>query len=44
MGFDLSDVPVDFEGRRIRLVGHDREGPVGGCAIFTVAASLTAQP
>jgi len=40
LGFDLSTVPIDFKVRRIRLVGHDRAGPYGGCGITLLAASL----
>ncbi|MHC4521706.1 MAG: RNA polymerase sigma factor [Planctomycetota bacterium] len=40
LGFDLSTVPMDFKVRRIRLVGHDRAGPYGGCGITLLAASL----
>ncbi len=40
LGFDLSTVAIDFKIRRIRLVGHDRAGPFGGCGITLLAASL----
>jgi RNA polymerase sigma-70 factor (ECF subfamily) len=44
LGFDLSTITIDFEVRRIRFVGHDREGRFGGCAVTNVAASLISWP
>ncbi len=43
LGFDLSDITIDFEVSGIRLVGHDREGRFGGCAISNLAVSLITQ-
>ena len=44
LGFDLSDITIAFEVRSVRIVGHDREGKFGGCAITNLAVSLTARP
>jgi len=44
LGFDLSTIAIDFEVRRIRFVGRDREGRFGGCAVTNVAASLLSWP
>jgi RNA polymerase sigma-70 factor (ECF subfamily) len=44
LGFDLSTIAIDFEVRRIRFVGHDREGRFGGCAVTNIAVSLVAWP
>ncbi|MHC4581075.1 MAG: hypothetical protein ACYS14_06425, partial [Planctomycetota bacterium] len=44
LGFDLSTIAIDFEVRRIRFVGHDREGRFGGCAVTNVAVSLISWP
>jgi len=41
LGFDLSGITFDFEVRRARIVGHDRAGRFGGCAVTTIAVSLT---
>ena len=43
LGFDLSAMALDFEARRIRIVGHDRAGRFGGCAIIKLAVSLAAR-
>ena len=43
LGFDLSAVAIDFTVRRIRIVGHDREGRFGGCGITNVPVSLAAR-
>jgi hypothetical protein len=40
LGFDLSTIAIDFKVRGIRFVGHDREGPFGGCGIANLAVSL----
>ena len=40
LGFDLSAIAIDFRVRGIRIVGHDRQGPFGGCGISTIAVSL----
>lgn len=40
LGFDLSNVAIDFNVRGIRIVGHDRQEPHGGCVIINLAASL----
>jgi RNA polymerase sigma-70 factor, ECF subfamily len=40
LGFDLSDVAVDFDVRGIRITGHGSEGPFAGCAIIKLAVSL----
>ncbi len=40
LGFDLSNIAIDFQVRRIRIVGHDREGPFGGCGVTNFAISL----
>lgn len=43
LGFDLSGITFDFEVRRVRIVGHDRAGRFGGCAVTTIAVSLAAR-
>ncbi|UCD51522.1 MAG: sigma-70 family RNA polymerase sigma factor [Phycisphaerales bacterium] len=43
LGFDLSTITIDFRVRGIRIVGHDREGPFGGCGITNPAVSLAAR-
>lgn len=40
LGFDLSNIAINFNVRGIRIVGHDREGPYGGCGIGNLAVSL----
>jgi hypothetical protein len=40
LGFDLSAMAIDFKVRRIRFVGHDREGRFGGCGVTNIAVSL----
>ena len=44
LGFDLNTIAIDFEVRRIRIVGHDREGRFGGCGITNIAVSLISYP
>ena len=44
LGFDLSAIAIDFKVRRIRFVGHDREGRFGGCAVTNIAVSLALPP
>ncbi len=41
LGFDLSNVKIDFNIRGIRIEGHHREGQFGGCGIFNLAVCLT---
>jgi RNA polymerase sigma-70 factor (ECF subfamily) len=40
LGFDLSNIEIDFEVRGLRLEGHDNEGRFGGCVIINLAVSL----
>ncbi len=40
LGFDLSNVKIDFNVRGLRIEGHDREGQFGGCGIVNLFASL----
>ncbi|MCP4262852.1 MAG: sigma-70 family RNA polymerase sigma factor [Planctomycetes bacterium] len=40
LGFDLSNVKIDFNVRGIRIEGHDRQGQFGGCGIVKIAVSL----
>jgi RNA polymerase sigma-70 factor (ECF subfamily) len=40
LGFDLSNVKIDFEVRGIRIEGHDRQGQFGGCGINNLFVSL----
>jgi RNA polymerase sigma-70 factor (ECF subfamily) len=40
LGFDLSNIKIDFNVRGLRIEGHDREGPFGGCGITNLAVSL----
>jgi len=40
LGFDLSNVKIDFNIRGIRIEGHDRQGQFGGCGIHRIAVSL----
>ena len=41
LGFDLSNIAIDFNVQGLRIEGHDREGPFGGCSINNLAVSLT---
>jgi len=40
LGFDLSNVKIDFNIRGLRIEGHDRGGQFGGCGIHNLFASL----
>jgi RNA polymerase sigma-70 factor (ECF subfamily) len=40
LGFDLSNVKIDFNVRGLRIEGHDRQGQFGGCGIVKIAVSL----
>ena len=40
LGFDLSNVKIDFNIRGVRIEGHDREGHFGGCGLVNLAVSL----
>lgn len=40
LGFDLSNIAINFNVHAIRIEGHDREGPFGGCCIANLAVSL----
>ncbi len=40
LGFDLSNIKIDFNVLGIRIEGHDREGQFGGCGIVKIAVSL----
>ena len=40
LGFDLSNIEIDFKVLGIRIVGNDSEGPYGGCVIINLAVSL----
>jgi RNA polymerase sigma-70 factor (ECF subfamily) len=40
LGFDLSNIEINFNVRGIRIVGNDNEGRFGGCVIINLAVSL----
>ena len=40
LGYDLSNIEIDFKVRGLRLEGHDREDQFGGCVIINLAVSL----
>jgi len=40
LGFDLSNIEIDFEVRGIRIEGHDSQGRFGDCVIINLAVSL----
>ena len=40
LGFDLSNVKIDFNVRGLRIEGHDPQGQFGGCGIVKIAVSL----
>ena len=40
LGYDLSNIEIDFKVLGIRIVGNDSEGPYGGCVIINLAVSL----
>ena len=40
LGFDLSNIEIDFKVLGIRIVGNDSEGRFGGCVIINLAVSL----
>jgi RNA polymerase sigma-70 factor (ECF subfamily) len=40
LGFDLSNIEINFKVLGIRIVGNDSEGRFGGCVIINLAVSL----
>ncbi len=40
LGYDLSNIEIDFKVLGIRIVGNDSEGRFGGCVIINLAVSL----
>jgi hypothetical protein len=40
LGFDLSNIEIDFNVRGLRIEGHDPQGPFGDCVIINLAVSL----
>jgi hypothetical protein len=40
LGYDLSNIEIDFNVRGIRIVGNDSEGRFGDCVIVRIAVSL----
>jgi hypothetical protein len=40
LGFDLSNVKIDFNVRGLRIEGHDPQGQFGGCGIVNLFVSL----